>query len=68
MEALAIWLTPRQVGEMYGIGYKAALQLAKSGEVRGYWAGNRFRFNAQKTKEAYEAGVFERVLDTKRPR
>lgn len=65
MEALALWLSAREVGEIYGIGYAAALRLAKSGKVQGYWAGNRFRFNAQKTREAYESGVFERVLSTR---
>ena len=64
-QAIAIWLSPRELGEEYGIGYKAALQLAKSGKVQGYWRGNRFRFNAKKAREAYEDGVFEQVLSTK---
>lgn len=62
---VALWLSPRQLGEEYGIGYAAALKLAKSGELAGYWSGNRFKFNAPKAREAYEAGVFEQVLSTR---
>ncbi len=60
-----MWLAPKEVAEMYELSYHEALALAKSGQVDGYWRGNRFRFNAARTQQAYEAGTFERVLSTK---
>lgn len=66
MEQIAkMWLAPKEVAAIYDLSYHEALALAKSGRVDGYWRGNRFRFNAARTRKAYEDGTFEEVLSTK---
>ena len=62
MEVTKMWLAPKEVAAIYEISYHEALDLAKSGEIDGYWRGNRFRFNAEKMRLAFEDGTLERVL------
>lgn len=65
MEVTKMWLSPKELAVAYELSYHEALRIAKSGEVGGYWSGNRFKFNAHRAQEAYESGVFEEVLSTR---
>lgn len=59
------YLTPQELADVYGVSYREALALAKSGKVAGYWRGNRYRFRADAARRAFDDGTFEAVLSTK---
>lgn len=59
------YLTPQELADTYGVSYREALVLAKSGKVAGYWRGNRYRFRADAARRAFNDGTFEAVLTTK---
>lgn len=59
------YLTPQELADTYGVSYREALTLAKSGKVAGYWRGNRYRFRSDAARRAFDDGTFEAVLSTK---